>query len=308
VNRSAKTSQDFIVLASAPNSAQAFRKDMARFRDAGGVIPCDAAFVADYLAAHAATHKVSTLQRWLASISKAHQQHHSEHPSKPFENPCRSSRVRDTLRGIKNQHGAKRRKVAPALSDEVIAMVRKLPAGLAGQRDRALLLLGFAGALRRSELAKLTIEQVSLDKRGMYLALGKTKADQAAENDVIAIPVAVKRKAYCPVAAYRDWIHAAKIKAGPAFRRISKSGNVHPTDALNNASIAKIVKACARRAGLDASLYSGHSLRAGLATSAAMEQKPYHKIKAQTRHKSDSTLLGYIRDGQLFHDNAADLL
>ena len=135
MKRSAKTSDDFIRLASAPNSAIAFGKDIARFLKAGGTIPCHGQCVADYIAAHAATHKASTLQRWIASISKAHQQYQSEHSGEDFENPCRSSRVRDTMRGIKSQYGAKRRKVAPALSDEVIAMVRNLPPGLVGQRD-----------------------------------------------------------------------------------------------------------------------------------------------------------------------------
>jgi integrase len=114
----------------------------------------------------------------------------------------------------------------------------------------------------------------------------------------------------CPVSALRGWLREvkrAKHEGGPVFRRISKAGTIH-ADALNAASIARIVKAYALKAGLDPALYSGHSLRAGLATSSAQEGKPFHKIKAQTRHKSDATLLKYVRDGELFRDNAADLL
>ena len=102
-------------------------------------------------------------------------------------------------------------------------------------------------------------------------------------------------------------LKAAGITSGPIFRRIRKNGLVGPTG-LAGFSIAQIVKASVARAGLDPALYSGHSLRAGLATSSAKEHKPFHKIKAQTRHKSDVTLLRYIRDAELFDDNAADLL
>jgi integrase len=290
--------EHYAAAATAANTKLAYRKDLARFATWGGKIPTTPAILCDYLSQHAVTHKPSTLTRWLASISQAHL-------IQGLESPCRSIEVRRTLRGIKRAHGAKPRRVSPALRDEVLAMVRATPEGLAGLRNRALLLVGFAGALRRSELAKLRVEDISYDVRGMILALGKTKTDQSGEHDEIAIPFA--KGSACPVKALKSWLAQANIKRGAIFRAISKGGKVGKR-ALNPHSIAQLIKALALAAGMDPTDYSGHSLRAGLATSSAKDGKAFHKIKAQTRHRSDVTLLKYIRDAELFEDNAADLL
>lgn len=289
---------DYAAAATAENTRRAYRKDLARFLAWGGSVPATPQQVCDYISAHGHTHKASTLSRWLASISQAHR-------VAEIESPCQSLAVRRTLNGIKKEHGAKPRRVAPAVRDELMAMIKQTPSGLVGVRNRALLLVGFAGALRRSEIAKLCVEDVSFDVRGMILRLGQTKTDQAGENDEIAIPYAKGK--YCPVKALKAWLAEAKIMEGAIFRPILKHGSVGKKG-LSGFSVAQIIKASARAAGLDTSLYSGHSLRAGLATSSAREKKPFHKIKAQTRHKSDVTLLKYIRDAELFEDNAADLL
>jgi integrase len=289
--------EHYAAAATAANTQLAYGKDLARFADWGGKIPASPAVICDYLSEHAATHKPSTLTRWLASISQAHLM-------QGLDSPCRSIEVRRTLRGIKRAHGAKPRRVAPALRDEVLAMVKAMPDSLAGRRNRALLLVGFAGALRRSELAKLRVQDVTFDMRGMILALGKTKTDQSGEHDEIAIPFA-KGNA-CPVKALKAWLAQSNITKGAIFRAISKGGKVGQR-ALNPHSIAQLIKAFALAAGMDPTDYSGHSLRAGLATSSAKDGKAFHKIKAQTRHRSDVTLLKYIRDAELFEDNAADL-
>lgn len=289
---------DYAAAATADNTQLAYRKDLARFKAWGGTNPSTVKQVCEYLNAHADTHRVSTLSRWLASISQAHR-------VAGLESPCRSLEVRRTLNGIKKIHGAKPRRVAPAVRDELMAMIKNTPAGLVGLRNRALLLVGFAGALRRSELAKLRVEDITFDVRGMILRLGQTKTDQAGENDEIAIPYANGK--YCPVKALKSWLSEAGITEGAIFRPILKHGAVGK-NGLSGFSVAQIIKTSAKAAGLDTTLYSGHSLRAGLATSSAREKKPFHKIKAQTRHKSDVTLLKYIRDAELFEDNAADLL
>ncbi len=289
---------DYAAVATADNTQLAYRKDLAKFRTWGGTIPSTPKQVCEYLNVHADTHKVSTLSRWLASISQAHR-------VADLESPCRSLEVRRTLNGIKKVHGAKPRRVAPAVRDELMAMIKHAPPGLIGLRNRALLLVGFAGALRRSELAKLRVEDVAFDVRGIILRLGQTKTDQTGENDEIAIPYAKGK--YCPVKALKAWLAEAGITEGAIFRPILKHGAVGKKG-LSGFSVAQIIKASAKAAGLDTALYSGHSLRAGLATSSAREKKPFHKIKAQTRHKSDVTLLKYIRDAELFEDNAADLL
>ena len=292
------TPTDYAAAATAENTRLAYSKDMARFIAWGGSVPATPQQVCDYISAHGRTHRASTLSRWLASISQAHR-------VAEIESKCQSLAVRRTLNGIKKEHGAKPRRVAPAVRDELMAMIKQTPSGLVGVRNRALLLVGFAGALRRSEIAKLFVEDVSFDVRGMILRLGQTKTDQAGENDEIAIPYAKGK--YCPVKALKAWLAEAKVTEGAIFRPILKHGSVGKKG-LSGFSVAQIIKASARAAGLDTSLYSGHSLRAGLATSSAREKKPFHKIKAQTRHKSDVTLLKYIRDAELFEDNAADLL
>ena len=292
------STEQYAAAATASNTKLAYQKDLDRFAAWGGVIPSSPAQLCDYLSQHAATHKPTTLTRWLASISQAHL-------SLGLESPCRSIEVRRTLRGIKREHGAKPWRVSPALRDEVLAMVKALSDDLAGVRNKAILLVGFAGALRRSEIANLRVEAVTFDVRGMILALGKTKTDQSGEHDEIAIPFA-KGNA-CPVKALKDWLKQSHIQSGPVFRAISKGGKVSDR-AMNPHSIAQLIKTFALAAGMDPADYSGHSLRAGLATSSAKDGKPFHKIKAQTRHRSDVTLLKYIRDAELFEDNAADLL
>jgi integrase len=286
----------------AENTRRAHQADLARFVAWGGAIPSDPAQLVEYVSAHAQSHRPSTLVRWLASISKAHQ-------SQGLANPCTSHEVREEMRGIRNTVGSEQRRVAPAMRDELMAMVDSLEETTTGMRDKALLLVGFSAALRRSELAALTIQRLHFDRRGLLISLGKSKTDQAGAGAAIAVPRA-KAPAYCPVGALKAWlaeVKRAKHDGGPVFRRISKAGTIH-ADPLNAASIARIVKGHAMKAGLDPALYSGHSLRAGLATSSAQEGKAFHKIKAQTRHKSDATLLRYVRDGELFRDNAADLL
>lgn len=286
----------------AANTRRAHEADLAHLQAWGSSIPSSPEQLVAYLSSHARSHRPSTLARWLASISRAHQ-------AKKLPNPCTSFEVREELRGIRNTFGTEQRRVAPAMRDELVAMVDGADDTIVGARDKALLLVGFSAALRRSELAALTIDRLHFDRRGLLIALGKSKTDQAGTGAAIAVPRA-KVPAHCPVRAIEAWLRElkhARHEDGPVFRRISKAGAIH-ADALNPASIARIVKAYALKAGLDPALYSGHSLRAGLATSSAQEGKPFHKIKAQTRHRSDTTLLRYVRDGELFRDNAADLL
>lgn len=290
----------------ADNTRNAYAKDLRRYEVWGGSIPSSVDQVVAYLAENR-KFAASTLKRWIASISREHQRLHAF-------NPCSSLEVRDALKGINKKKLKRPRQVAPAERDEVLAMVRCVPDTLTGTRDRALLLIGFSGAMRRSELVALLLENVTFESRGALLTLGQTKTHAA--NEVVP-PVAIPRspdRDSCPVVALQQWMRAAKLWknhdgariAGPVFRRISKAGNVH-ADALNDASIARLIKAYALKAGLDPSLYSGHSLRRGLATTAAKEGKLHHKIKAQTRHKTDSMVAAYIDDNEIFKDNAADV-
>jgi site-specific recombinase XerD len=184
-------------------------------------------------------------------------------------------------------------------------MVNTLPDTLLGKRNRALLLLGFAGAFRRSELVGLNVADLEFCEDGVKVMLRKSKTDQQGAGMVKAIPFSAPAQAgYCPVRALRAWLEAAGITEGPIFRPTLRSGQVLP-DALSGRAVARLVKDTAAAAGLEPSKYSGHSLRAGLVTTAILAGKSDSTIMRQTGHKKVETLYRYRRDANLFKDNAA---
>ena len=189
---------------------------------------------------------------------------------------------------------------APAVADKVRAMVALAPESLAGLRDRALLLLGFAGAFRRSELVALDVADITETKSGLLVTIRRSKTDQEGEGATIAI---ARGDVACPARALLEWLDAAGIKAGPIFRPINKACTV-AAERLTDRSVANIVKAYAARAGFDVSTFSGHSLRAGFLTSAAAKGASIFKMMDVSRHKSVDTLRGYVRDAELFKDHA----
>jgi integrase len=250
--------------------------------------------VAAYLVAHATTLSPFTLNRRLVAIGRAH-------AILGYTNPCKSELVRTTLRGVWRVHGRPQRQVQPALREDVLAMLPHMT-GTKGIRDRALLLVGFAGAFRRSELVALRYDDIAFVKEGLTLMIRRSKTDQLAEGRKIAIPFA--RSHACPVKALTGWLEHAAIQSGPLFRTVNKA-EVVGTQALSAQTVAALVKEYARKAGLNAAHYSGHSLRAGLITSAAKAGVSSWKIREQTGHKSDAMLQRYIRDAEIFQGNAA---
>lgn len=292
--------EDYAVAASADNTILAYSSDIERFEEWGGTIPSTSEQICAYLAEHAQTHKAATLSRWIASISVAHQQ-------RGYDTPTRGIDVKHTLRGIRRTHIYKKHRVSPITLDILTAIVDKLPVDtLTGIRDRAIFLVGFSAAMRRSEVCNLKVEDLCHDTRGMVLNLGKSKTDQEADHSEVAIPKA-KNPKYCPILALKAWLAGSDITEGAIFRSITRHGKIGK-DPLTTQAIANIVKRGVASIGLDKSTYSGHSLRAGLVTSAVEAGKPNHKIREITRHRTDSMLDTYIRDAEQFRDNAADLL
>ena len=173
-------------------------------------------------------------------------------------------------------------------------------------RDRALLILGFTGALRRSELVALDFEDVHHSPDGISLILRWSKTDQEGQGEKVSIPKG-KKPATCPVTMLRQWLEFANIKSGPIFRPIRQNGRILPSR-LTDRSVALIVKRHVGHAGFDAAEFSGHSLRAGLATSAAKAGQSERSIMKQTRHKSEKMVRRYIREGTLFEDNVVSSL
>jgi site-specific recombinase XerD len=280
------------------STRKAYKTDFRMFRewcDARGVsaLPAVPETVAAYLAAHAATSKPSTLGRRVAAIRYAHKLAN-------LELPTDAEGVKATMRGIRRTFGTARTKKAPAIAAKMQSMVALAPDSLTGLRDRALLLIGFAGAFRRSELVALDVADIEETETGLLVTIRQSKTDQEGAGDVIAL---ARGDVACPVNALRAWLQAAGIESGAIFRPIDKGGTVR-TSRLTDRSVANIVKAYATAAGFDAATFSGHSLRAGFLTSAAANGASIFKMMDVSRHKSVDTLRGYVRDAELFKDHA----
>lgn len=317
----------FARAATAPNTKRAYRADWADFcawSDARGLptLPASPGTVALYIASRAevgpddvdgrptAGLKVSTLERRLSAINQAHRQTGHEAPASRRDEPLHS-----VWAGITRTKGVAVDKVSPTLPDDLRLMIDALPRGedgewtLAARRDRALLLVGFAGALRRSELVAVEADHVQFTAEGMRLRLPRSKTDQEGRGATLGIHYG-RAPQTCPVRALRSWLQAGREVTGapltgPLFRKVDRWGRLWETG-LTSGAVAKLVKRAARRAGLDAALYSGHSLRAGFATTAARAGKHERAIMAHTRHKSERVLREYIREGALFEENPTD--
>lgn len=297
-----EAAQTYVAHAKASNTLRAYRADWQDFVtwcDAHGVQPLPALpeTVALYLSDLAASgKKTSTLQRRISSISQAHQ-------AAGYESPTRSSKVRSVMAGIRRVHGSAEEGKAPVLVDDLRRMVAQLPDTLLGVRDRAILLLGFAGAFRRSELVSLDVEDLEFAREGLIVTLRRSKTDQEGRGSKIGIPFGSNPET-CPVRAVEAWLEASGITEGALFRPINRHGQLQPAR-LSGEGVAIVVKRWAGAAGLDPEKFGGHSLRAGLATSAAVAGVSERAIMNQTRHRSVNMVRRYIRDGSLFRENAA---
>ena len=282
----------------AASTRKAYGTDFRLFKvycDGKGVsaLPATPETVAAYLATEAQSAKPSTIGRRVAAIRYAHK-------LAGLETPTDAEGVKATMRGIRRTFGGARNKKSPAVAAKMHSMVATAPEGVAGLRDRALLLLGFAGAFRRSELVALDVADISETETGLLITIRGSKTDQERQGVTIAI---ARGDIACPVKSLRAWLEAAGIEAGPIFRPIDRHGNLLPSR-LTAQSVARIVKAYATRAGFDAGSFSGHSLRSGFLTSAAGKGASIFKMMDVSRHKSVDTLRGYVRDAELFKDHA----
>jgi integrase len=192
------------------------------------------------------------------------------------------------------------------LTDDIRAMVSATDSGLIGLRDRALILLGFAGAFRRSELVGLNVEDCAFGKDGLTITLRRSKTDQEEAGRKVGIPYGSNPET-CPVRNLQEWIEQAGIASGPLFRPVNRHGQIH-AGRLSGIDVARVVKKLAERAGLDPGQYAGHSLRSGHATSAAIGGASERSIMNQTGHRSVQMVRRYIRDGSLFRENSGGKL
>jgi site-specific recombinase XerD len=296
--------REYIWASKAENTLRGYQSDwrnFCRWCESRGLCPLPASpeTVASYIAECAGRLKVGSIQRRLNAIAEAHK-------AVGAESPTHSPVVTNTMKGIRRTKGTVPAQKAPALTDDIRSMIDATDAGLIGQRDRPLILLGFAGAFRRSELVGLDVEDCTFGKDGLTITLRRSKTDQQGAGRKIGIPYGSNPET-CPVRTVQAWLELAALGTGPMFRSINRHGQVQ-ADRLSGIDVARIIKKLAERAGLDAAKYAGHSLRAGHATSAAIAGASERSIMNQTGHRSVQMVRRYIREGNLFRENSAGKL
>lgn len=275
-----------------------YQNDIAQFEAWGGTIPASPETIAAYLAHLSSTHKTATIVRRVTALSKAHE-------AIAAPNPTKSEIVRATMRGIKRTIGTACREAKPVLREDLFQMLECMGDSTKDMRDKALLLLGFAGAFRRSEVIGLDVADMEHVRQGIVVTLRRSKTDPNGAGRKIGIPFG--RSKWCPVRCLTEWLDHAKIETGALFRGINRHGHVAHVR-LSGEAVCVIVKQRVEAVGFDPAGYSGHSLRAGLATSAAIAGASAWKIRQQTGHTSDAILNRYIRDGDMFTSNAAGIV
>ena len=318
INDASTLSQDvmqYVSAALSPNTRKAYQGDLADFIAWGGMIPCSPEILASYISERAKAHCPQTITRRVVGISRAH-------TSSGYPDPSKHDLVRMVLRGVRRMSQSTQKQAAPLLKQDLLALLPHFAENPKGLRDKSLLLLGFAAALRRSELINLNIRDIAFVPEGLVLHLRRSKTDQEGIGRKIGIPYG--RTVACPVKATRAWLeHLHPSQNNPStnlveraedkssliqalFRSITKSGALG--ERLTAQSVALIIKSYAKASGLDERNLSGHSLRSGLVTSAAGAGISSLDIRRQTGHKSDVMLSRYIREANLFLNNAAGIL
>jgi len=283
------------------STRRGYARDLAAFRSwcrarAVTALPAEPQTLAAYLADLAVTDRPATIGRKLAAIAVAHR-------DAGLESPTEHGMVKRTLAGIRREKGTAPHQKTALLVDDLRRMVAPLGASLLDRRDRALILLGFAAALRRSELVALRFEDVRFEEEGLVLTLRRSKTNQEGRLETIAVAYG-SEPTTCTVRAVRAWLAAAGIIDGPLFCGLTPQGGGLRSTALGDRMVAHVVKRRCKAAGIDPSEVAGHSLRRGFATAAARAKKPDRMIKRHGRWKSTAMLERYIEDGTRWDDNA----
>ncbi len=291
-------------LSKADNTLRAYKSD---FRDFGAFcakhgfnsMPTEPKVVSLYLTHLSTNSKISTLRRRLVSIGVIHKikGHYldTKHPV-----------IIENFLGIKRKKGSIQvgkkpilinhlKQIINVIDEQKIEKIKKL-------RDRTLILIGFGGGFRRTELISIDFEDLDFVKEGVKITLKRSKTDQFGEGLIKGLPYFSNEK-YCPVTSLKNWINLSKIKTGPVFRRFTK-GPTLTANRLTDQSVVLIIKDCLKLAGIENQNFSGHSLRSGFATVAAESGADERSIMAMTGHKTTQMVRRYIKEANLFKNNA----
>lgn len=315
--RTANDAENYLKQARSENTRRAYASDWGQFTKwiaAHGLdpLPADPRMVALWIAHMAGSlkRKRSTIKRMLATISVVHRR--SGHSS-----PSEHEVVREEYRGICNslakldEPQGRTARAAPLTISHLESVVQSMGDDLRARRDRALVLVGWSGALRRSELGALQVEDLAFMDKGVRARIRRSKTDQSGEGQFVGIFFA-HRIALCPVRALQSWLEAAKLDGGPVFLQLTphlKERRI-VREPMTNDMIGYVLKRWTKEAGVQpeqlGDVFSSHSLRAGFITEAARAEKPEYAIAKQSRHKSAEVLRGYIRVASVFEGNAGD--
>jgi len=218
-----------------------------------------------------------------------------------MKSPASSLQVSDVLGGLSRLRNDSPRRVKALREYEISSMLNQCPDSIFGLRDAAMLSLGFAAALRRSELCNLYVEDVNMiSEERMMILIRRSKTDQQGKGQMIAV---LNGQSIMPVSRLKAWLEKTDLRKGYLFQTFRKGGNLSGKS-LNHTEIPRLVKKYVEKIGLCQDDYSGHSLRAGFVTSAAVHNARLDKIMEVTRHRNPSTVLQYIRDAGVFEDHA----
>ena len=288
----------------ANNTLRAYKSD---FKDFGAFcakhgfnsMPTEPKIVSLYLTHLSENSKISTLRRRLVSIGVVHKLkgHYldTKHPV-----------IIENLMGIKRKKGSIQigkkpilinhlKQIINIIDEQKIEKIKKL-------RNRTLILIGFGGGFRRTELISIDYEDLDFVEEGVKITLKRSKTDQFGEGLIKGLPYFTNEK-YCPVTSLKNWMYLSKIKTGPIFRRFAKGSSL-TRHRLTDQSVVLIIKDCLKLAGIENQNFSGHSLRSGFATVAAESGADERSIMAMTGHKTTQMVRRYIREANIFKNNA----
>ena len=288
----------------ANNTLRAYKsdfKDFATFCAKHGFnsMPTEPKVVSLYLTHLSSKSKISTLRRRLVSIGVVHKikGHYldTKHPA-----------IIENLMGIKRKKGSIQtgkkpllishlKQIINVIDEQKIEKIKKL-------RNKTLILIGFGGGFRRSELISIDYEDIDFVQEGVKITVRRSKTDQFGEGMIKGLPYFTNEK-YCPVTNLKNWLTLSKIKSGPIFRRFAK-GSILTSNRLTDQSVVLIIKDCLKSAGIENQNFSGHSLRSGFATVAAESGADERSIMAMTGHKTTQMVRRYIREANIFRNNA----
>lgn len=293
----------YLQASTSDNTRKAYRSAIRQFEKWGGRLPTDRDTIVRYLLARAALLNPRTLDLHLTAIS---QWHHYQGVGDPVCDPL----VRKTMDGIRRTHSQPKRKAKALRLEHIAQMVKhlqQLSDSKKKYRDTALVLTGFFGAFRRSELVAIKINDLVWEPEGLIIRLPRSKTDQLATGLARALPFA-GNPVCCPARAIKKWIETTDIATGPLFRPVNRWGQVQ-SRSLTPGSINDLLKALGKACDFDfVPELSSHSLRRGLSTSAARERVDFELIKKQGGWKSDATVWEYVEEGQQLSENAAVIL